>query len=141
MACPSALSTDSCLNEPVDCQRAGAYNYPPTMEARAVGKQLASDWRALQSAIAGDVVLPGAGEYAVLRKPPVARFDDSFLTVSETTGPEAIVLCREPADAATTIAVARRLGLKTAVRSGGHCFAGRSFTSGVVIDVSPMRSV
>jgi FAD/FMN-containing dehydrogenase len=111
------------------------------MEARAVGKQLASDWRALQSAIAGDVVLPGAGEYAGLRRPPVARFDDGFLTVSETAGPEAIVLCREPADAAATIAFARRFGLKTAVRSGGHCFAGRSFTSGVVIDVSPMRSV
>jgi hypothetical protein len=78
------------------------------MEARAVGKPLASHWRALQSAIAGDVVLPGAGEYEALRGPPVARFDDGFLTVSETAGPEAIVLCREPADAAAAIAVARR---------------------------------
>jgi hypothetical protein len=28
-----------------------------------------------------------------------------------------------------------------AIRSGGHCFAGNSSTSGMVIDVSPMRSV
>jgi len=111
------------------------------MEARAVGRQLASDWRALRSAIAGDVVLASASEYATLRRLPVARFDDRFLTVAETAGPEAIVLCREPADAAATIAFARRFGLETAVRSGGHCFARRSFTSGVVIDVSSLRSV
>ena len=28
-----------------------------------------------------------------------------------------------------------------AVRSGGHCFAGRSSTEGVLIDVSPMDAV
>ena len=99
------------------------------------------EWRGLQSALAGDVVLPAAGEYAALRRPPVARFDDGFLTAAEASGPEAIVLCREPADAAETIAFARRFGLEIAIRSGGHCFAGRSFTRGVVIDVSPMQSV
>src|SRR6266511_3526352 len=109
------------------------------MEARAVGRQLASDWRALRSAIAGDVVLASASEYATLRRLPVARFDDRFLTVAETAGPEAIVLCREPADAAATIAFARRFGLETAVRSGGHCFARRSFTSGGGIRSRPPK--
>jgi FAD/FMN-containing dehydrogenase len=111
------------------------------MEAGAVGRRLASDWSALQSAIAGEVVLASAPKYATLRRPPLARFDDRFLTVAENDGPEAIVMCREPADAAATIAFARRFGRETTVRSGGHCFAGRSYTSGIVIDVSPMRSV
>jgi len=111
------------------------------MQARAGGRRLDSDWGQLQSAIAGEVVLPGAAEYAALRRPSVARFDDRYLTAAETGGPEAIVLCREPADASTTIAFARRFGHEISVRSGGHSFAGRSFTRGVVIDVSPMQSV
>src|SRR6266508_3328614 len=36
---------------------------------------------------------------------------------------------------------ARRTGLPTAARSGGHCFAGRSSTEGIVVDTRPMRSV
>ena len=88
---------------------------------------------ALESAVAGDVLLPGSPEYESLRKPAIARFDD--------VRPHAVVACRSPADVAETIAFARRAGLHVAVRSGGHCFAGRSSTTGIVIDVSPMRSV
>jgi FAD binding domain len=44
-------------------------------------------------------------------------------------------------DVAKTILFARRSGLPVAARSGGHCFAGRSSTQGIVIDVTPMRSV
>ena len=32
-------------------------------------------------------------------------------------------------------------GLRTAIRSGGHCFAGRSSTEGIVIDIWPKHSV
>src|SRR5262245_24236311 len=32
-------------------------------------------------------------------------------------------------------------GLPTATRSGGHCFAGRSSSEGIVIDVTPMNTV
>ena len=39
------------------------------------------------------------------------------------------------------LALARSEGFPVAIRSGGHCFAGRSSTDGVVIDVSPMNSV
>ena len=37
--------------------------------------------------------------------------------------------------------MARAERLPFAVRSGGHCFAGRSSTAGVLIDVSPMGAV
>jgi FAD/FMN-containing dehydrogenase len=90
----------------------------------------APDWEALHGAIAGEVVLPGSPEYEAARKPPLAAFRDAR--------PAAVVRCRAPEDVAETIALARRHGLRVAPRSGGHCFAGRSATDGIVIDVGPM---
>jgi len=93
----------------------------------------APDWAALQGAIDGRVVLPGSPDYDLLRKPSIPRFHD--------VRPQAVVRCETPAAVAETIRLARRTGLPTAARSGGHCFAGHSSTQGVVIDVAPMRSV
>jgi FAD/FMN-containing dehydrogenase len=93
----------------------------------------AADWGALQSAIAGEVVLADSPGYESVRKPAIARFHD--------VQPQVVVLCRTPADVSEAISFARRSGLETATRSGGHSFAGYSSTSGMVIDVSPMRSV
>jgi FAD/FMN-containing dehydrogenase len=55
--------------------------------------------------------------------------------------PAAVVPCSTPADVAAALARARADGLPVAVRGGGHCFAGRSSTTGVVIDVSPLTGV
>ena len=92
-----------------------------------------SDWYALQGALAGKVVLPESPGYESARKPAIARFHDAR--------PRAVVLCETPEDASEAISFARRRGLRTVPRSGGHCFAGRSSVEGIVIDVSPMRSV
>lgn len=54
---------------------------------------------------------------------------------------EAHVECGSPREVAEALAYAQRSGLPVAVRSGGHDFAGRSATEGVVIDVTPMRGV
>jgi FAD/FMN-containing dehydrogenase len=91
------------------------------------------DWAALRRAIAGEVVLPGSPAYEALRKPAIARFHDAR--------PQALVRCATPGDVAEAIAFARRSGLPAVARSGGHCFAGRSSTGGLVLDVTPMRSV
>jgi FAD/FMN-containing dehydrogenase len=93
----------------------------------------AADFAALQDAIAGDVLLPGAPGYDEARTPPIARF--------QGIRPQAVVRCRAAGDVAETLALVRRCGAETAIRSGGHCFAGRSSTRGILIDVSPMRSV
>ena len=90
-------------------------------------------WEALQGVIAGEVVLPGSPAYGTLPKPFNARFHD--------VRPQAVVLCAAPQDVSEAISFARRHGLQCATRSGGHCFAGRSTTRGLVIDVTPMRSV
>jgi FAD/FMN-containing dehydrogenase len=55
--------------------------------------------------------------------------------------PEAHVECGSPGEVAEALAYAQRSGLEVAVRSGGHDFAGRSATEGVVIDVTPMHGV
>jgi hypothetical protein len=49
--------------------------------------------------------------------------------------------CASTNDVAEALAAARGAGRPVAVRSGGHCFAGRSTTTGIVIDVSPMSGV
>jgi FAD/FMN-containing dehydrogenase len=87
----------------------------------------------LEDAIEGAVVVPGSPRYDELRTPAMARFRD--------VRPEAIVLCQSAADVAETIAFATGSGRPLAVRSGGHCVAGRSSSEGVVLDVTPMGSV
>ena len=88
---------------------------------------------AFEAAIEGSVVLPGSPDYEHLRKPAWAQ--------SEDVRPAAVALCATPADVAETITFGRRSGAETVARSGGHCFAGRSSTRGILIDLSPMRSV
>lgn len=92
-----------------------------------------ADWNALQGAIAGEVILPGSASYDEVRKPFFARFHDVH--------PQAVVRCRTPSDVAETLRLGSRSCLHTVARSGGHCFAGRSSSEGVVVDVTPMRSV
>ncbi len=87
------------------------------------------DWEALQREIDGEVLLPGSPGYEAAYRPAVARFHD--------VRPAAVVRCRTPEDVAAALA----LGPPAVARSGGHCFAGRSTTTGVVIDVGPMDAV
>ncbi len=51
------------------------------------------------------------------------------------------MFCATDGDVSEAISAARRFGLAAVARSGGHCFAGTSSTAGMVIDVTPMRSV
>jgi FAD/FMN-containing dehydrogenase len=80
-----------------------------------------------------EVLRPGDSGYDTARKPAIARFTD--------VRPAAVVRCAGADDVAAAIALARADGLPVAVRSGGHCFAGRSSTTGVVIDVSPIDAI
>jgi FAD/FMN-containing dehydrogenase len=90
-------------------------------------------WQDLTAALEGEVVLPDAPRYDEVRRPQIPRFHD--------VRPQAVVLCRTPADVVAAIAFARSSGLELAVRSGGHDFAGRSSGSGMVLDLTPMRSL
>ena len=107
--------------------------HPALASAPMSARLSTADWTGLQGAIAGDVVLPGSPRYEHVRRPAMARF--------WPVRPQAIVRCREPGDVVETLALARRAPMPVAIRSGGHCFAGRSSTEGVLIDVGPLNSV
>ena len=90
-------------------------------------------WRELTTALEGEVVLPHSPIYDDIRKPPIPRFHD--------VRPQAVVLCRTPADVAEAIAFACRSDIALTVRSGGHDFAGRSSGPGLVLDLRAMHSL
>jgi FAD/FMN-containing dehydrogenase len=79
------------------------------------------------------VLVAGSAGYESARRSQIARFDH--------VRPHAVVRCRTDDDIARALAYAADEGLHVALRSGGHCFAGRSSTTGVVIDVSGMDEV
>jgi FAD/FMN-containing dehydrogenase len=91
------------------------------------------DWRALEASIDGSVILPQTPGYEDARRPAIVNFHD--------VRPQAVVRCWTASDVAETLRYAARVGLPLAVRSGGHCFLGRSSTSGIVIDTTPMNAV
>jgi ADP-ribosyl-[dinitrogen reductase] hydrolase len=62
-------------------------------------------------------------------RPAIARF--------APIRPRRVVECETPEQ----VAAAVMAGGELAVRGGGHCFAGRSSTSGTLIDVGPMHHV
>src|SRR5262245_50459510 len=66
-------------------------------------------------------------------RPALARFRD--------IRPARVASCASAEQVAEAIAAAREEELPLAVRSGGHDFAGRSSTEGVLVDVSPLRAV
>ena len=92
-----------------------------------------TDWAPLGHRIDGEVALPGSTAYRA--SPP------SFNTRFRGVRPSAVVACAGPQDVAEAIAFAGRQGLELATRAGGHSFAGHSSTRGVLVDVTPMRSV
>ena len=67
-----------------------------------------------------EVLRPGSEAYEAARRPGAGGFADAR--------PAAIARCASAADVAEALALAR--GRPLAVRSGGHCFAGRSSTDG-----------
>jgi len=92
-----------------------------------------ADWALLRRRVEGEVVLPGSPGYQAAPPAFNARVRD--------VRPAAIVSCASPQDAAEAVLFARRHGLELATRAGGHSFAAHSSTRGLLVDVTPMRSV
>ena len=86
------------------------------------------DWRALAAGVAGEVILPGSSAYDQARRPAGERFAD--------VRPQAVIRCAGTSDVIGAVAFARRFAVPMAIRSGGHDFAGRSSTSGLLLDLS-----
>jgi FAD/FMN-containing dehydrogenase len=89
--------------------------------------------RSLQAALDGQLITPDSAAYDAARRPALARFHD--------VRPIAVVRCASTRDATRTLAFARHSGTHVVPRGGGHCFAGRSSTAGLVLDLSRLGAV
>lgn len=91
------------------------------------------DWQHLQSQLVGTVLLPGDAGWNTARTPKMRRFAD--------IRPMALVRCADFHDVSKTLTFLREYGLRFAVRSGGHDFAGHSTSTGVVLDLSAINQI
>ena len=93
----------------------------------------ATKWDPLQRAIQGTVVLPGSSDYPQAKQLHFMEFD--------AVNPAAIAYCQSAADVSTCLKFAQDNGIRVTARSGGHSPAGYSLNSGLVVDVSRLKSV
>jgi FAD binding domain/Berberine and berberine like len=100
--------------------------------ARAAGAT-AADWTAFGKDLAGTLVRPGESSYATARLLFDPRFDGQR--------PAGVAYVASAHDVSTCLAFVRKFGVPFAVRSGGHSYAGWSGSSGLVIDVSRLKTV
>lgn len=89
--------------------------------------------RSLQAALDGELITPGCAAYEAARRPALARYHG--------VRPVAVVSCASTRDVTRTLAFARHTGTHVVPRGGGHCFAGRSSTAGLVLDLSRLGGV
>src|ERR1700761_3386148 len=105
---------------------------PSRILARASGPTTA-DWTALAKDLAGPLVRPGDSSYATDKLLFDPRFDGQH--------PAGIAYVKNAHDVSTCLAFVRTFGVPFAARSGGHSYAGWSGSSGLIIDVSDLKTV
>lgn len=81
----------------------------------------------------GAVFRPESPGYDAARRPAQPAF--------RGVRPSLVVRCRSVSDVVRTLSYVRGTGEPFAVRSGGHCFAGRSSTDGVLLDLSEFDDI
>ncbi len=87
----------------------------------------------LRDALDGELITPDSAAYDDARRPALARY--------RGVRPLAVADCASVRDVARTLAYARHSGTHVVPRGGGHCFAGRSSTTGLVLDLSRLDTV
>ncbi|WP_410791440.1 FAD-binding oxidoreductase [Kribbella sp. C-35] len=80
-----------------------------------------------------DLIGPDHKLYDVLRKPALPQFDN--------IRPAAIARCSSTDDVTEALSYARATNLPLTPRGGGHCFAARSSTTGLMLDLSPLSTI
>lgn len=86
----------------------------------------------LAAALDGTLALPGAPSHDAARLPLVRDAEHV---------PAAVVRCASARDVATAVRFASDAGLPFAVRGGGHSFADRSSTTGLLVDLGALDHV
>ena len=80
----------------------------------------------------GELFSPDSPGYEAVRRPVNLAYRE--------VRPRLVVLCRSVSDVVGAMTYATAAGDRVAPRGGGHCFAGRSSTDGIVLDMSAASS-
>ena len=105
---------------------------PSSLLASAAGPT-AADWTALAHDLSGTLVRPGDSSYTTAKRLFDPRFDSQH--------PAGIAYVKSAHDVSTCLAFVRKFGVPFAARSGGHSYAGWSGSTGLIIDVSDLKTV
>lgn len=81
----------------------------------------------------GELFSPDSPGYEAIRRPVNAAYRE--------VRPRLVVLCRSVSDVVGAMTYATATGDRIAPRGGGHCFAGRSSTDGIVLDMSGLDGI
>jgi FAD/FMN-containing dehydrogenase len=87
----------------------------------------------LRNSLDGELFSPDSSGYETIRRPANAAYRD--------VRPRLVVLCRSVSDVVGAIKYATAAGDRIVPRGGGHCFAGRSSTDGIVLDLSGLDGI
>ena len=85
------------------------------------------------NALDGELFSPDSPGYEAIRRPVNLAYRE--------VRPRLVVLCRSVRDVVGAVTYATAAGDRIAVRGGGHCFAGRSSTDGIVLDMSGLDGI
>jgi FAD/FMN-containing dehydrogenase len=81
----------------------------------------------------GELYSPDSPGYEAIRQPVNAAYRE--------VRPRLVVACRSVSDVVAAVRYATATGDRVAPRGGGHCFAGRSSTDGIVLDLSGLDGI
>jgi FAD/FMN-containing dehydrogenase len=81
----------------------------------------------------GELFSPDAPGYEAVRRPVNVAYQEIH--------PRLVAVCRSVPDVVAVMAYAAASGDRIAPRGGGHCFAGRSSTDGIVLDLSGLDDI
>ena len=82
----------------------------------------------LRACFDGELFGPDSPGYEAIRRPANAVYRE--------VRPRLVAACRSVPDVVRVMTYAKATGDRIALRGGGHCFAGRSSTDGIVLDLS-----
>ena len=86
------------------------------------------DLAAFRTSLDGELFGPDSPGYEAIRRPTNAAYQE--------VRPRLVVVCRSVRDVVGAMTYATATGDRIAPRGGGHCFAGRSSTDGIVLDLA-----
>jgi FAD/FMN-containing dehydrogenase len=86
-----------------------------------------------RTSLDGELFSPDSPGYEAVRRPVNAAYREAR--------PRLVVLCRSVSDVVNAMTYATATGDRITPRGGGHCFAGRSSTDGIVLDLSGLDGI